>query len=309
MNLNVGHLKALQELARLGTMAAVAEELGYTPGAVSQQIAALEKTVGTALITKMGRNVVLTDAGVVLAEHAGEVLRAERAAIDAVANIDEDVAAPVLLGAFGTTAGVLLPEVVSEAETRYPRMRLTSCELDVDDALDAVAHSRVDLAFGIDYPNHPLPRIPGLEILTLREERFGLAVAKGSHGIRTETTIDMRDAADWPWILAPANTYYGLAIRIACRQNGFEPRAAHEIIDTAVTLTLAGRGLGVAPVTDMMLGLAPAAPIVRVHLRQKIFRRVVLIRPAGVTTRPTIRALTDTIRAVLDPDDNLGSSR
>src|SRR5689334_2656145 len=161
MNLNMGHLKALQELARLGTMAAVAEELGYTPGAVSQQIAALEKTVGTALITKMGRNVVLTDAGVVLAEHAGEVLRAERAAIDAVANIDEDVAAPVLLGAFGTTAGILLPEVVSEAETRYPRMRLTSCELDVDDALDAVAHSRVDLAFGIDYPNHPLPRIPG----------------------------------------------------------------------------------------------------------------------------------------------------
>jgi DNA-binding transcriptional LysR family regulator len=309
MNLNVGHLKALQELARLGTMAAVAEELGYTPGAVSQQIAALEKTVGAALITKMGRNVVLTDAGVVLAEHAEVVLRAERAAIDAVLNVDDDVAAPVLMGAFGTTAGILLPEVVSNAETRYPRMRLRSCELDVDDALDAVAHSRVDLAFGIDYPNHPLPRIPGLEILTLREERFGLAVSKGSYGIRTETTIDLRDAADWPWILAPANTYYGLAIRIACRQNGFEPRAAHEIIDTAVTLTLAGRGLGIAPVTDMMLGLAPSARIVRVHLQQEILRRVVLIRPAGVTTRPTIRALTDTIRAVLDPDGNLGSIR
>lgn len=309
MNLNVGQLKALQELARLGTMAAVAEELGYTPGAVSQQIAALEKTVGAALITKMGRNVVLTDAGVVLAEHAGAVLRAERAAIDAVLNIHDEVAAPVLLGAFGTTAGILLPEVVSEAETRYPRMRLSSCELDVDDALDAVAHNRVDLAFGIDYPNHPLPQIPGLEILTLREERFGLAVSKGSYGIRTETTIDLRDAADWPWILAPANTYYGLAIRIACRQNGFEPRAAHEIIDTAVTLTLVGRGLGIAPVTDMMLGLAPAAPIVRVHLQQEILRRVVLIRPAGVSTRPTIRAMTDIIRAVFDPDGNLGSSR
>jgi DNA-binding transcriptional LysR family regulator len=306
MNLNVGHLKALQELARLGTMAAVAEELGYTPGAVSQQIAALEKTVGAALITKMGRNVVLTDAGVVLAEHAEKVLRAERAAIDAVLNVDDDVAVPVLLGAFGTTAGILLPEVVSNAETRYPRMRLSSCELDVDDALDAVAHSRVDLAFGIDYPNHPLPRISGLDILTLREERFGLAVSTGSYGIRTETTIDLRDAADWPWILAPANTYYGLAMRIACRQNGFEPRTAHEIVDTAVTLTLAGRGLGAAPVTDLMLRLAPAAPIVRVHLRQEILRRVVLIRPAGVTTRPTIRAMTDIIRAVFDPDGNLG---
>src|SRR5262249_6850621 len=158
------------------------------------------------------------------------------------------------------------------------------------------------LAFGIDYPNHPLPRLPGIEILTLGEERFGLAVSKGSYGIRTETTIDLRDAADWPWILAPANTYYGLAMRIACRQNGFEPRAAHEIIDTAVTLTLAGRGLGVAPVTDMMLGLSPSAPIVRVHLRQEIIRRVVLIRPAGATTRPTIRAMTEVIRAGFDLD-------
>ena len=114
----------------------------------------------------------------------------------------------------------------------------------------------------------------------------------------------LRDAAGWPWILAPANTYYGLAIRIACRQNGFEPRAAHEIVDTAVTLTLAGRGLGVAPVTDMMLGLSPSAPIVRVHLAQEIIRRVVLIRPAGATTRPTIRALTEIIRAGFDQDAN-----
>jgi DNA-binding transcriptional LysR family regulator len=309
MNLNMGHLKALRELARLGTMVAVAEELGYTPGAVSQQIAALEKTVGAALITKMGRNVVLTDAGVVLAEHADVVLRAERAAIDAVLSVNDDVAAPVLLGAFGSTAGILLPEVVSSAETHYPRMRLSSCELDVDDALDAVAHGRVDLAFGIDYPDHPLPRIPGIEILTLREERFGLAVSKGSYGIRAETTIDLRDAADWPWILAPANTHYGLAIRIACRQNGFEPRAAHEIVDTAVTLTLAGRGLGVAPVTDMMLGLSPSAPIVRVHLEQEIIRRVVLIRPAGATTRPTIRAMTEIIRAGFDPDANPALAR
>ena len=60
---------------------------------------------------------------------------------------------------------------------------------------------------------------------------------------------------------------------------------------------MAGRGLGVAPVTEMMLGLSPSAAIMRVHLQQEIIRQVVLIRPAGATTRPTIRAMTEIIRA------------
>ncbi|HET6736828.1 LysR family transcriptional regulator, partial [Mycobacterium sp.] len=67
MNLSLGQLTTLRELARRGTMVAVAEELGYTPGAVSQQIAALEKSVNARLITRVGRKVVLTDAGAVLA--------------------------------------------------------------------------------------------------------------------------------------------------------------------------------------------------------------------------------------------------
>ncbi len=301
MNLSLAHLTALQELGRLGTMVAVAEELGYTPGAVSQQIAALEKSVGASLITKQGRNVILTDAGVVLAEHAEQVLAAERSAIDAVLNVEGRIAAPVLLGAFGSTAAIVLPEVVAVADSLHPHMRLFSRKLDVDDAVDAVAHHRVDLAFGIDYPSHPLPRVRGVEILTLHEERFGLAASTGFRGMRTRTTIDLREAADWPWILAPANTYYGLAMRIACRQNGFEPDVAHEIVDTAVTLTLAGRGLGVAPMTDMMVGLVPSAPIVRIDLRQEVVRRVVLIRPAGADVRPAVRAATEVVRTVFAP--------
>jgi DNA-binding transcriptional LysR family regulator len=74
-------LRALLELARRGTMAAVAEEMGYTPGAVSQQLARLQAVVGQPLLTKVGRGVRLTDAGRVLAAHAENVLRAEEVAL------------------------------------------------------------------------------------------------------------------------------------------------------------------------------------------------------------------------------------
>jgi DNA-binding transcriptional LysR family regulator len=245
---------------------------------------------------------VLTDAGTVLAEHAERVLAAERAAVDAVLNVRHHVAAPVLVGTFGSTAAALLPAVVARAHTSYPQMRLRSCELDVDDALDAVARGRVDVAFGLDYPSVPLPRVPGIEIITLREERFGLAVSPGAYGMRTETRIDLRDAAGWNWILPPSDTHYGAAIRTVCRQHGFEPATSHEIVDTAVTLALAAKGLGVAPVTDMMIGLNRSVPILRIALTQEITRKIVLIRPERADARPTVRAVTEIVEQVISTD-------
>lgn len=49
--------------ARAGSISRAAEELGVTPSAVSQQIHALEAHIGTALMMKSGRGVVLTEAG------------------------------------------------------------------------------------------------------------------------------------------------------------------------------------------------------------------------------------------------------
>ncbi|MFC9362298.1 LysR family transcriptional regulator [Rhodococcus sp. NPDC057014] len=300
MNMSLAHLVTLRELARRGTMVAVAEELGYTAGAVSQQIAALEKAVGSQLVTKVGRNVVLTDSGVVLAEHAVKILGAEQSALDALRAVHDDVAAPLLLGTFGSTAAALLPPVVAAAQREYPHLTLSSRELDVDEAATAVQRGQVDVAFGLDYPHSPMPRTPDIEMITLRSERFGLAVSSGAYGIRTECTIDLREAAEWDWILPPTETQFGRAIRIACRQEGFEPITRHEIVDTAVSLALAAKGLGAAPVTDMMIRLNSSVPIVRVDLAQEIGRRIVLLRLAGSETRPTVRAVTEIVRAVVN---------
>ncbi len=69
-------LRLLRELAERGTLGAVAAALGYTPSAVSQQLAALEREAGTPLLERTGRRVVLTGAGQVLARHAETVLAA-----------------------------------------------------------------------------------------------------------------------------------------------------------------------------------------------------------------------------------------
>jgi DNA-binding transcriptional LysR family regulator len=74
--LNLTHLATLLELGGRGTLTAAAECLGYTPAAVSQHLAALERTVGAPLVRKVGRALMLTDVG--HGKHRRHPARADR---------------------------------------------------------------------------------------------------------------------------------------------------------------------------------------------------------------------------------------
>src|SRR5919198_518493 len=72
--LDVRRLRVLLEVARHGSFTAAARTLSYTPSAVSQQIAALEREAGTTLVERGPRGVLLTEPGRVLAREADEIL-------------------------------------------------------------------------------------------------------------------------------------------------------------------------------------------------------------------------------------------
>ncbi|GAB3860786.1 hypothetical protein GCM10029963_64280 [Micromonospora andamanensis] len=83
--LDVRRLRLLRDLSHLGTIAAVAEAHTYTPSAVSQQLAALQRQAGVALLERAGRRVTLTPTGEALVRHAEVVLAALEAADATVA--------------------------------------------------------------------------------------------------------------------------------------------------------------------------------------------------------------------------------
>src|SRR5919199_139147 len=67
--LDLRRLRLLRELHERGTIAAVADALQFTPSAVSQQLAMLEREAGGPLLEKAGRSVRLTDAALELVDH------------------------------------------------------------------------------------------------------------------------------------------------------------------------------------------------------------------------------------------------
>src|ERR671936_2453712 len=72
--LDVRRMRILREVASRGSFSAAAEALAYTQSAISQQIAALEREVGTKLVERNARGIRLTDAGEALVRHTEAVL-------------------------------------------------------------------------------------------------------------------------------------------------------------------------------------------------------------------------------------------
>ena len=303
MDVSLAQLRTLAELSHLKTMAAVAASLGYTHGAISQQLATLERAVGFKLTTKNGGRVSLTDAGAILAQYAEKILETVGDAEAALEGTREAAMGPVRLGTFATTAAGLLSSAIATATTRFPGLSIASVEVDVDDASAAVRRGDVDVAFGLDYSNAPIPREDGIDNVLLRTERFDLAVPPGflaerGVALRHGERLELGRAAEWDWILPPARSHYGGALRVACRLAGFEPRVLHEVTDTAASLTMVARGLGVAPATTMMLQLVPALELEAVPLVQDIHRDVILARRRD--RRRSVDALVQILHEVVE---------
>src|SRR3954451_17049028 len=124
--LDLRRLRLLRELKERGTIAAVADALQFTPSAVSQQLALLEREAGVKLLERAGRGVRLTDPALVLVEHAEALLERAAVAEAGLAAAAGEVAGRGRIAGFQSVAMRLaLPAMATLAESA-PRLR---CEL------------------------------------------------------------------------------------------------------------------------------------------------------------------------------------
>lgn len=288
--LNLNQLATLREFARRGTMAAAADVLGYTPGAVSQQIAELERSVGVPLVAKVGRRAVLTDAGRALVAQAGRVLSAEERAREAVQQVGEAVSGALLLGTWGSSAAALLSPLLKQAAERFPGLTISTREVDPDFAVREVSLGRVDLAFGLEYAEAPLPRERSVSVQPLFTERYWVA---GGAPIQRRTAVSLADLADEPWILPAGTTPAGRVLRNAFRHLGVEPNVQHEVNDIAAQTQMAAQGLGLTFATDLFLHLASRPDLGRTPIREVIERDIVMVAPVSRSMLSATEALID----------------
>ncbi|RBO93924.1 LysR family transcriptional regulator [Nocardia puris] len=289
--LDVRRLRLLRELARRGTIAAVADALAFTPSAVSQQLSALEREAGVSLLERTGRSVTLTPAGHTLVAHADAVLaRLEEAEAD-LADARAGLTGPLRIGAFPSATQTFIPSTLTRLAGDHPGLEPRVTELDPAEVADALRAGTLDVALIHDYDLVPFPTEPGIHTEPLHREAMFLAAA----GATPHTTLDTwRDA---PWIVAtPGTRCHAMTVR-ACAAAGFTPHVRHYIDDFATVLTFVAQGHGVALIPE----LSTAGPPPGVHLaRLPIARTTIIACRAGAGRHPAVSAFAAAVRAAVD---------
>lgn len=248
--LNAARLRLLVELELRGSVTAVADALGYTPSAVSQQLTRLEAETGHVLSERAGRGLLLTDAGRLLAEHAREVLERIEAA-EAALEASEGPAGRLRVAAFQTAARALVAPAFAELAARHPKL---SCELhdhEAETALPMLRSGELDAVVAEEYQDAPRPQDARIARHNLGEDELLVAMTTGHALAATRAPVVLAELVGEVWATPWAGTAYTTMVERACRAAGYEPHVKHRVTDLGTLLELARRGLAVALVPAM----------------------------------------------------------
>lgn len=298
MDLSIRQLRMLREVSRRGTIAAAADHLGYTASAVSQQLSSAEKSTGVAMLDRVGRNVMLTDAGRELVTHADLVLEQLEHAQAAIERVQGEVSGDLHLGFIESVGSTLLGPIMKELKARHPALRLRTMGVDGLWPEELIRTGELDISFTVGSDGEPTVIPDGFDRTMVMRDWFRVVLPASHFGSkRVPKKIDLVSLAGEDFILPAASDACGRASLHACRQAGLDPCIAHRIGDYPTTLRLIGAEAGVALVPDLGLQRVPDDVIVA-DLAEPRYRTIELLYRRSSAQRPAVQAFIELVHDV-----------
>jgi len=290
--LDTHRLRLLREFAERGTIAATAAALGYTPSAVSQQLAALEREAGAVLLDRTARAAELTDAGRRLAEHAERIL----AMIEA-AESDLSEAGPVgrvTVTAFPTAAVAFGPALVRRVRA-HPGLTLLLRETQMDEGLRQVRTGEVDVALVADWSGRRTSveaKDSGvLRFYHLIRDPLVLVLPRGHPAADPARPVDLDRLRDEPWLAAPTGEPSRQAVDRLLAGTGGMPPAPWEFEGLSTVLGLVARGIGITALPRLTLAVGDRRVAVRELSGAPPARDVYAVARASSVRRPSVAVI------------------
>jgi DNA-binding transcriptional LysR family regulator len=290
-------LRVLAAVARDGSLSAAAGALDYTPSAVSQQMAALEREVGAQLVERTARGVVLTEAGRALARHAERILaglEAAEAEVQALAGLRAGV---LRLGWFATAGASLMPRAIAAFRARHPQIELRLIEADPDECIQRLRARELELALVYQFDRFDRPPPADVPHTELVEDRVHVSLPR-DHALARRAVLHLRDLAGEQWIQGVRRGSTLGVLPTACREAGFEPDIAFQTDDPSAVHGLIAAGVGVGVIPTIALPTARRDIAVRPVERPLLLRRIRAATPPGGDRSPAAAAMLDVLHEV-----------
>ncbi|WP_037609748.1 LysR family transcriptional regulator [Streptacidiphilus rugosus] len=295
------HLRVLRAVARQGSFSAAARELGLTQPAISQQMKALEKSVGTPLVVRVGRGVALSEAGEVLAGHAAGILAGLTAAEDELAGIAGLRAGRVRLVSFPTASATLVPAAVAALRAERPGVKVSLTEAEPPDSVGMLRAAECEVVLAFRYP-----RAAGastepedwsdLAVTHLRRDPLVALVPEG-HALAGQAEAgDLAVLADEPWI-AGCPQCRGHLVDL-CEAAGFTPRIDFATDDYPAVLGLVAAGLGVAVLPELALAATRTDGVAVVPLAAGVAREIVALTLPDLGRVPAVALMLEKLKGL-----------
>ncbi len=271
--LDATRLRVLVAVARHGSVTAAAQALNYAQPSISHHMARLEAETGAKLMERSGRGIKLTEAGLLLAERAQEILgRLDAAEAELAAHVGLRCE-QVRVAAFGSALAALVPAAGAALTDQRPGAAISVTQAGPAEAIRMLRAGQADIALVFRYaitsgadrtadrvsqiPEGQMPddgQIPGGQIpddgglgYTLLHDEPVLLLTPEASGPPSRAARGLADVADRPWVVG-CPICEDVLTRLA-RRAGFAPKITSRTADyvAAQAFVAAGLGATIAP--------------------------------------------------------------
>jgi DNA-binding transcriptional LysR family regulator len=296
--LDLRRLRLLHELHSRGTIAAVADALRFTPSAVSQQLAVLEREAGVPLLERAGRGVRLTDPALVLVQHAGALLDRAALAESELAGAVGAVVGRARIASFQSVALRVAVPALEALARDAPGLRCELVEAEPEQALPALVLGDLDLVLADEWQHQPHPRPSGVDRHELSRDPLRVILAEGHPAAaRHAGAVPLAELAGEGWVTGHPGTGWVEMTNRTCRElGGFEPDVRHRANDSVLALAVVARGLAVTLLPELVAPTAQPGIVARPIAEGSVYRTIYAATRTTDAARPSVRALLAAVR-------------
>ncbi len=279
--LHLTRVRIFFEVAKHRSFTRAADELNYTPSAVSHQIATLERELGLPLINRAGRPWTLTPAGEQLHQRAASALAELSSAEDELTELRTGARGSLRLSSVISGLRSVVPPAAAAFKSRYPEIELQLGEDQPNPILRRLRDGDIDVGIIVTAAGQPrhLPR--SLTSTKLIEQSLMVAVPTSS-AFASASQLDLRQLSSQAWLLPTHERVPEFRAELdgLFEDSGYAPKVTLELDDEVAggALIAAGLGIGLIP------GLAAPAPqpgVAHIPLHPKRLRTLHAVTSAG----------------------------
>lgn len=263
--LDLRHLRYFVAVAEELHFARAAERLGISQPPLSEQIKALEKSLGTRLFERTQRKVMLTASGRVLYAEAVRLIAHAHRVVEVMSAARGGHSGQIFLGCVPMGLLTALPAILNARQPGNEALEIRVTEAHTAEIVSAIQDGRLDA--GLVWEE----RAPtGLSIRPLERSRF-IAALHASHSLAGAKRLSLSELADDELILPPRGVTPHQFDRIqeGFRSAGLTPRVGQQANSVAAQLGFVACGLGYALVPSLARQIAVTG-VVFVPLRQAV---------------------------------------